>query len=410
MIPWDEILPSAVEALRSAPEDATVLDVVEQLRESTGYRRLTYDSLKHAMRQRNLGSPSQHLGRGGRDTERAPAPTPAVASPDLQAFVRLAIKGMPYRDICNALDISPARCDAYLQQARESGYQIDVAGEHVGLKPMHEEHDPILHLDVPEVEGGWFKVGVISDTHFGSKHCAIEPLRRSIQWMQDEHGIETVLFAGDLLDGVNAKVQWEQYCHSFDDQVAEAIRLLPRGPRYIGIYGNHDAWHSRENGMNMGVAITTAFRAAGRNDLELGRSMRRDFDFDGVIVRVEHPNGGTAYAKSYQAQCMIRGMGTNPGMPHISLAGHRHSYVYALERGVRYVDVPCFQWPTSDYSKRNKNGETTVGGLVIAWQRGDNGSVRRMELADDLYYHREPANRIEARDWGCMGWRTAHAS
>jgi predicted MPP superfamily phosphohydrolase len=165
------------------------------------------------------------------------------------------------------------------------------------------------HIQTPKLclEGTTHKFGVVSDNHMGSLYCDYALLNYAYDVFEKE-GIEIVLNAGDLVDGINMFKG-----HSFElgyqgaDKQAELVK--ERYPKKDGmityfICGNHDYSFYKHGGLDIGKLISKE-RADLINighqeaDIKVGKGDST------ATIRLSHPSGGTAYAICYDKDTEI---------------------------------------------------------------------------------------------------------
>jgi len=87
-----------------------------------------------------------------------------------------------------------------------------------------------------------------------------------------------------------------------------------------------------------------------------------DKGIDGVILRLFHPGGGTAYALSYHPQKWAESL-SGGEKPHIALIGHYHKTEYLFYRNIHIYQGGTFQMQTP-YMRRKKLS-AHLGGWVV---------------------------------------------
>ncbi len=235
--------------------------------------------------------------------------------------------------------------------------------------------DTRIQLDLAPLKGEWYAIGVVSDTHLGSKYQQLTHLHAAYALMA-ERGITTVLHAGDLTDGqrVYRGQEFEIFCHGADAQVQYAIEHYPK---YDGITthligGNHDDSHWKLAGVDVCAAV-----AAERGDIIYHGMHGAYIEIHGVSIYLHHGSRGNSYARSYRSQRMIEQLAPAQ-KPNIFLMGHYHTQVILpMYRNVYGVQLPCFQSQTP-YEKRN--GLYPEVGFVILEFAVNNGGLARVRV------------------------------
>lgn len=193
------------------------------------------------------------------------------------------------------------------------------------------------------------KVGIISDTHMGSKFCRLDVLHAAYEDFK-KAGIKDVFHAGNMVDGESILNRYDLEIHGFADQVQYVVDNYPKvaGITTHFIDGDdHEGWWTRREGIRFGPFLETAAREQGRTDLHYLGYSEADVKLDGpgikkpATMRIMHPGGGSSYAISYQAQKIVESYGPN-GKPDILIVGHYHKMGYFRPRGVHCILAGCF--------------------------------------------------------------------
>ena len=250
--------------------------------------------------------------------------------------------------------LSPADARTLIEALETEGYRIT-------KKPPAERTS--LKLDIKP--GGTVKIGIVSDTHFGSKFQQVTALRDFYRYA-DEKGVQAYLHGGDMLEGIHQAhrdAAYEQYAHGVDSQVSAAVKQYPRsknGPTHF-VDGNHDDWAFQNVGVTTGTMI-----ADKRDDLKYLGYHSAFIDIAGVRFLLQHGSkGGGAYAKSYKPQKLIEGLADSErSATDVALYGHWHNELYlGRYMGVFGFMLPCFK--AQDRFLRMLGRNPTVGGLIL---------------------------------------------
>lgn len=291
------------------------------------------------------------------------------------------------------MDLSPRKLETLIGRALK---------QHA---PLHVEHDtvslaPSLATELVQASatsravGSSFSIGVVSDTHLGSKYCLRGALRETIQWMYD-CGIRDILHPGDVLEGCYPHAQYELSHSGFDAQLQDAAKCFPEfdDMLYHFISGNHDHTFESRIGMRAAVAIEQGMRARGRDDWRAYGARSAYVNIGGAVINLYHPSGSGAYARSYHLQKRIEGYTTVK--PQILLMGHFHQFGYVYERGVHGIMCPSFQGSGSDFAQSLK-GSPAIGGMILSWQLNEHNRLHHLEIKPRFFYENE--NILEARN------------
>jgi len=227
-------------------------------------------------------------------------------------------------------------------------------------------------IPVHDYYGNRIKIGVVSDTHFGSLFSRYEVLEGAYKVFRRE-GIEDVYHVGDILDGFGMyRGQiFEQARVGFDEQVKEAVQKIPRHKAITThfITGTHDLSYFWKNGIHVGEEIQRR-----RPDLDFLGDEQADILIGGkdkVLMRLIHPGKGSAYALSYNPQKMIDSF-TGGEKPQILLIGHYHKAEYLPHyRNVCAVQAGAIVGQTP-FMRRN-NIAAHVGFWVLQFEVGKHG-------------------------------------
>ena len=222
-----------------------------------------------------------------------------------------------------------------------------------------------------------FRIGVVSDTHLGSKHAQLTFLNTLYDKFK-KLGISDVYHCGDIADGMypNRSDQVYELCaNGADAQVDYIVEKYPRrdGIKTHFITGNHDYTFVRNTGYNIGPAI-----ALRRDDMEyLGMYNARVWLTPNCDIEINHPQDGSAYALSYSIQKTIDAL-SGGDKPKILLNGHHHKYLTMFYRNIHAIEVPTCQAQTP-YMK-GKRLAAHVGGLVLDIYVDEDGTIERFSV------------------------------
>ncbi len=306
-------------------------------------------------------------------------------------------KAHTFEQVCDMLDMSPAKVHKLLAEAKAKNYAVDLTAGHVGIRPSQASED-VVNIKVSKA-GKTRKIASISDPHFGSKYHLRAQLEDFV-YSAYEEGVRTILLPGDNLDGCYRHGRWELTHHGFQEQVAEFRLGLPMlsGLRYYGITGNHDQTFENETGIVVHEAINDHFRANGRRDLVMlgargaylrliGPGERR-----GLFVELWHPLKGPAYALTYKLQKKVEGYA--PGQkPDMLFTGHWHQATYCQIRAVHAFSCGTFQGGGSSFGK-SLGGAPTIGSWIVGYSLTQEGTIRDVEPKFKSYYESETPREV----------------
>lgn len=303
-----------------------------------------------------------------------------AASDETVALVRDALKRkrkFKVETLADELDTSPKRVRAALEALRNAGFRIpeEAAGE-VELHRVRPSQSTAIHrLPLELLDGDRVRFGVVSDTHLGSKECALAELHLAYDHF-DREGISTVLHAGDLIAGLGVfKGQHNEITHhTFEDQRDHAIADYPKRTgvttRIIG--GNHD--------------LEGDIGKIGADPVRGVANQRDDFDYlgaysaflelaNGAHVHVLHGKGGGAYALSYKIQKLVEAYPAGR-KPAALILGHFHVQAALQVRGVQAMYPGCFEWGSKQFNDR-LGLQPAVGFHIVDATLADDGSIVR---------------------------------
>ena len=205
-----------------------------------------------------------------------------------------------------------------------------------------------------------FKIGVIADTHIGSKTFDPESLAYFYEVCEEE-GIDRVIHAGDLFDGETTYVyqNLDQNLPSYKEQFNWILRNYPKHP---GIYtyvisGNHDMNIYKKHNINPIQEISKV-----RPDIRYSGDYLTTFTKCGVVIDVVHCDGSGVAEPMNKLRTLIHGLDHDVD---IYIMGHLHQSMELHSYGrVGYAVLPgCFVKP-STYTIR-KGYNPTVGGYIL---------------------------------------------
>jgi predicted phosphodiesterase len=237
--------------------------------------------------------------------------------------------------------------------------------------------DMIFTIEIDDGE----PVGLVSDTHFGSKFQQITYLRDFYDHME-KLGVKQVFHCGDLTAGCNVYKgqKHENFTSTFDDIVAYVEKNYPKkdGMTTRFIVGNHDDSWYKVGGSDIGIRVSER-----REDLEYLGRYGAYVNMNGAKVYLYHPQGlGIPYAISYPVQKAIERF-SSENKPKLFLVGHFHIRASFEIRNVDVVMVPCFESQTP--YERSKTLMPTVAGMVL-WPTIVDGSIVDLKEMRRTYF------------------------
>lgn len=309
------------------------------------------------------------------------------ADPAIVRLVELAKKPIAFDELCDKLDMPPAKARVLVQKALDSHAPIHVEHDIISLGARGSAIETVQDVAASAPAGPIVRVGAISDTHLGSKYCLRGAIRETVKWMYKQ-GVRDILHSGDVLEGCYRHAQYELSHVGFDEQIRDASKCFPKldALNYHFISGNHDFTFEDKIGMRAAVAIEQGMKSHSRSDWHAYGDRNAYLQLNGATINLYHPNGSPAYAKSYKVQKRIESY--TAIKPQILLMGHYHQFGYVYERGVHGIMMPSFQGSGSNFAQ-SLMGAPSIGGLILEWQLDTNGRLRHFGLKPRFFYETE---------------------
>jgi len=186
---------------------------------------------------------------------------------------------------------------------------------------------------------------------------------------------------------------------------------------------SHAGWEFARSGRNMGQAVSDGFLfrrhgmpgdegewIPGRDDMQyLG------FDEQNVWVGPEHktkitlhhPDGGTAYAHSYQPQKWVESL-AGGSKPHLAILGHYHKSNKFRPRDVHVICPGCLCWQTP--FMRRKRIAAEVAAWLVELDVDSGGSIKRLRTEEVPFFPPTPEKRfLIGAPGGQQDKRSVHA-
>lgn len=193
------------------------------------------------------------------------------------------------------------------------------------------------------------RYGVISDTHIGNVNYNAKLMDFAAKEFAKQK-VDFVLHIGDIVDGwyQNRPASiFEQNAIGYDQQKELAIKELGKikQPLYF-ITGNHEYnTYVRNAGVEIGKELEKGLKDLGNEAHYLGNQEADLRLKNGTLLRLAHPNGGTAYAISYKPQKIIESY-EGGKKPHILHIGNFHKAEYLFYRNVHAFQAACMEGQT----------------------------------------------------------------
>lgn len=251
---------------------------------------------------------------------------------------------------------------------------IDFAIEHGRVLTAAVDRDREVNLDI---DGNRIRLGIVSDTHGGSKYEQLTALRHFYGYA-DERKVHAFIHAGDITQGpdrMHRGMELEVHAHGAEAQVGYVVATYPKSNRknvktYL-ISGNHDDSFLKDNGANVVRMITAA-----RPDIVYAGQDAAYVTFNGLRMYVVHPDGGGAYAKTYKLQKLAATLPIERNV-RLILCGHYHNFGMTLERDTLAIMLPCFQAQYPWLARKALHPD--IGGLILEITMDNAGNPIRIQ-------------------------------
>lgn len=240
----------------------------------------------------------------------------------------------------------------------------------------------------------WVRLGLVSDTHLACKECRLDALHAQYDLFEKEK-IDTVLHAGNMVDGYVPHINGASVLDSSID--GQAQYMIDNYPARKGITthfitgDDHEGWWMKQ-GFNFGAYLMMLAREQNRTDLNYIGHVESDVDVQikgskgKTIIKVQHPGGGSSYARSYTGQKTVESF-QGGEKPQILMQGHYHVSNYMLDRNVHVIGLPGFQDQT--IFARKKRLRMEVGGALLEFKVNlDDGAITRFRIEFNMYFDR----------------------
>jgi hypothetical protein len=223
-------------------------------------------------------------------------------------------------------------------------------------------------------EDNTIRFGLIGDTQIGSLYQRLDALKEFYAYCADQ-GIDTMLHAGDVIDGWRVYRGQEFELHpnarSWPEQRDMFADSMPRidGLKTIFITGNHDVSFKKLVGLIVGDELQRVrpdWKFIGQ---DIGDVVFKTKGGNKLTVQMLHPGGGTAYADSYRLQKIIESI-SGGQKPDIIAVGHYHKALWEPNyRNVSGFLVGTFQSQTPFMIQRSLAAH--IGGWIVTAVLGE---------------------------------------
>lgn len=326
--------------------------------------------------------------------------TPVFAPQDVAALDdRIAgmIRGRPRSidDVASACKSSRRDVEAALSRLVAKHLNVHRVGETVSIErdPAPMQRSDELHTYNAD-RAGYYRFGVISDNHFGSRYCRLDVNDDLYDWFA-EQGVQRVYNAGNYIEG---EARFNRYELTHVGMAAQVEYFCERYPRRDGITtyfiagDDHEGWYQQATGIKIGpYTETTAREQFGRTDLryigyvESFIELRHPSGAQTQML-VQHPGGGSAYAISYAAQKSVESA-QGGEKPAVWIFGHWHKLFSLNIRNVICIGAGCTK-DLDTFGRKQKLAYHIGGHIVELWQNGVTGAIERYRVETKHYFDR----------------------
>ncbi len=237
-------------------------------------------------------------------------------------------------------------------------------------------------FNIPSKE---FKIGLISDTHYGNKSSAEEESIDYIHYLYNQ-GVRKIFHFGDIVEGhymgnrPDAIYELKPNAIGFDAQLELASKNLPQLPglEYYIITGNHDYTFTRNTGANIGKVLSTI-----RDDIiYFGHNEAKVYLTKNLSLMLIHPTDGIGQNYSLKMRQHID-KNDKERLGDIIGMGHYHKYDHTHYKGIHGFILPSFVKQTN-FMKYN-NLPSVVGGIMLIIKVDEEGYLTNLVTETKFY-------------------------
>lgn len=233
------------------------------------------------------------------------------------------------------------------------------------------------------------RIALVSDTHGGSLYEQNTALHHTYRWCDGTvkdpftrkypEPVDYFVHCGDFTQGSD-KMHRDQpfsvHVHGFEQQTDYVVGTYPkseRGTKTLAISGNHDDSYLNGDGGNVVRAISER-----RPDIVYLGQDAAYLTIGGLKMYLVHPEGGSAYAKSYNPQKFAEALPISRAINLLAI-GHLHSWNTGEDHGIMHFLLPCYQ---SQYAwMARKKLHPALGCVIVDVYLTDNGEVGRIDYS-----------------------------
>lgn len=306
---------------------------------------------------------------------------------ELKRAVELKERGKTYRQIAGVLGRTRKSVEVKLSGLVPSTPKLK---HDIALEPPDFGYIPLRSVNGSD----WIRFGLVADTHLACKQSRLDALHAQYDLFKAE-GITTVLHAGNIVDGYVPRINGDSAIEtSIDGQAQYVVDNYPQRSGIVTHFitgDDHEGWWQKE-GFNYGAYQQHVAEHNGRSDLKYIGHVEADVEVQikgarkSTIIKVQHPGGGSAYARSYAGQKQVESF-QGGEKPAILIQGHYHVSNYMNDRNVHVIGLPGFQDQT--IFARKKRLRMEIGGAILQFKvNPDDGAVTRCSVEFNLFFDR----------------------
>lgn len=350
MVRWTDEAIKKVAKLRN--EGLPLVEILQVLHKDCNLP-CTLEALQHKVKilksERRITFSGPSRGRVAEEINRS-----GLSPQEEKVLEWLKKKSLSIGELSRGIDRSKETVIKIVDVLREKGYDVKIGQDTKQVvldrepgKQIEPEKIPVYRREV--------KFGMISDTHVTSVYQQMSLLKMAYR-VGEEEKIDIMLHAGDFTDGWKhfRGAEFTTFAKGVDEIIDYTVEQYPKSEKFKTrlIGGRHDMATKTSFGFNMLRRICEK-----RPDLSYVGDTMGDFEFRKAKIRLYHPTGGVAYARSYRPQKIVEAMVGNmiqiirqtmdvTQLPLIVGFGHTHIAFFFPYMGSLVFSIPCFQSQT----------------------------------------------------------------
>lgn len=242
------------------------------------------------------------------------------------------------------------------------------------------------HVHLEHDKDGIYTLGLVGDTHLGTKLCNEEGILEYFDRAIDL-GVTHFFHAGDVMDGlfVYPGQHNDSLAYGVDEQCEYAAeffdRAIPKGIRMFFIVGNHELRAFEKFGADMGEKFESHLPSKVKylKNKMGGNIYARVFIAPRTKLDLVHTRSytGERGAPEYTLMKQLDAYGDiRDNYPDILGVNHTHAHTHSNYRGVHSYLNGAFEFP-NQYIARLAEGRAQ-GSYVLKFQLDDRGKIREM--------------------------------